>query len=359
MPEKYKWQFYTSSEEAWDAMLSAIRGAKETIELEQFILSLDETGARFIDALRERARSGVKIRMLCDDVGSFSLSRSGIPAALMRDGAAIKFFNSVVPWSPNNEALWYFRDHKKLLIIDAKIGFTGGMCLGDAMKGWRESSVLIEGAVVAEMRESFEMMWTRSYHNLEYYFKSKAGGGSDFRYLSNSPLPDKHHMYRELVRAIRVAKHYVYLTTPYFLPDSRLMRSLKQAVRRGVEARLLVPHTTNYKILDIGMGTFFRDALEHRIRIFRFDRGQFIHSKTAVVDGKWATIGSLNLDNLSLRYNFEGNIVSSDRAFTFELEKQFLDDLKLSQELTLPEWERRSMMRKFLEILVWPIRKLL
>ncbi|MES2059574.1 MAG: phospholipase D-like domain-containing protein [Patescibacteria group bacterium] len=359
--EKSEWQLYTDSESAWQAMIDAIKEATESIALEQFILTNDSAGARFIDCLAERARSGIKVRILCDEVGSFGLSRSNQSYFLRSAGAEIKFFNSIVPWSPNNEAVWYFRDHSKLLVVDSKIGFTGGVCIGDEMRSWRESTVRIEGAAVREMLASFEVMWNKTYHKIKYYFKRRKKDQEigSFLYITNAPLPDKHYLYRELIRAIRSARHYIYLTTPYLLPDSRLLRALKRAAKRKIEVRLLVPHTTNHKILDIGMDTFFRDMLEHGIKIFRYPVSQFIHAKTGVIDGLWATVGSMNLDNLSLRYNFEGNIVSTDKQFAFEIERQFLDDLKISKQLTLPEWHARPLYRKILESFVWPIRKLL
>ena len=361
MTDKSIWQFYTSSIEAWDAMLESISKAEVSIDLEQFILNYDSIGIRFLDALKERAAAGVKIRIIADEVGSFSLYRSGIASSLISAGIEIKFFNSILPWSPNKETLWFFRDHRKLLVIDKKIGFTGGVCLGEEMRSWRESSVRIEGPVVSQMLTSFDVMWSKMYYKFKFYFKKKNGKAPenfDFNYITNAPLPSKRYMYYQLIKAIRKANHYIYLTTPYLLPDSRLLRQLKRAALRGVEVRILVPQKTNSKLVNIGAGTFFTPLLESGVRLFRYNVSM-IHSKTGVIDGHWATIGSLNLDNLSLRYNFEGNIVSTDKDFCFELEKQFLDDLKPSSELTLSEWNKRGLTLRFLELLIWPIRKLL
>ncbi len=345
-------------------MLLAIAGAKESIDLEQYILDYDSVGIMFLDALKERARLGVKVRVFCDTVGSYSLWRSDAAADLEAAGVQIKFFNTIAPWHPNNESLWYFRDHRKLMIVDGKTGFTGGACLSFEMSGWRDSYVKIEGEVVAEMLQSFEIMWDKAFHKLRFYIprrKRKIENNStdvDFRYFTNAPLPGKRLMYRELVRAIKRARHYIYLTTPYLLPDSRLLRNLKRAVRRGVEVQILVPLRTDLRIVDLGMATFFRDMMEHGIKIFRYGK-TVIHGKTGVIDGTWSTIGSLNLDNLSLRYNFEGNIVSTDPLFAAELESQFKDDLLVSEELTLEKWSKRPLFQKILEILVWPIRKFL
>lgn len=364
MHERTNWQFYTDSRSAWEAMLEAISKATRSIDLEQFILSYDSIGIRFLDAISEKAKQGVQVRIICDEVGSFSLYRANIKPKLEEIGISIKFFNSVIPWNPNNESLWFFRDHRKLLVVDNEIGFAGGVCLGDAMRDWRESSVRITGPIVEQMSESFELMWKKSYAGLKYYFKFKKKThktlnlNSGFRYITNAPLPGKRYMYKELIRAIREARHYVYLTTPYLLPDSRLLRGLKDACRRGLEVRLLIPEDTNSKLVNIGSGTFFRDMMQTGIRIFRY-KGVLIHAKTGIVDGDWSTIGSLNLDNLSLRYNFEGNIVSTNKEFTFELERQFLDDLQNATELTLKEWRERGPLRKILEVIIWPIRKLL
>ncbi len=362
MNEQTTWKFYTNSVDAWEAMLLSISNATESIDLEQFILSHDSIGVRFLDALKERAKAGITVRIFCDEVGSFSLYRANIKNELESTGIKIKFFNSIIPWNPNKESLWFFRDHRKLLIIDKRIGFAGGVCLGDIMREWRESTVEVKGNVVTQMIESFEVMWNRSYHKFKYYLPKKkklfTDAQNEFRYITNAPLPGKRYMYKELIRAIKSAKHYIYLTTPYLLPDYRLLRNLKQACKRGVEVRLLIPENTNSRLVNIGGGTFFRDMLDSGIRIFRYT-GTLIHAKTGIIDGKWSTIGSLNLDNLSLRYNFEGNIVSLNKHFAFELEKQFLDDLKLSKELTLTEWGKRGLLRRFLEILIWPFRKLL
>jgi cardiolipin synthase len=266
------------------------------------------------------------------------------------------------------------------MIVDKKIGFTGGVCLGEEMRNWRESSVRIEGPIVSQMLESFDVMWHKRYHKWKYYLpknfaenfkedlreaftglrkpKRNPENSKDFQYLTNAPLPGKHYLYRELIRAVKQAKHYIYLTTPYLLPDSRLFRNLKEAANRGVVIRILVPLNTNSILVNIGMGTFFKEMMEHGIEIFRYS-ASMIHAKTAVVDGSWSTIGSLNLDNLSLRYNFEGNIVSIDKQFAFELEKQFLEDLKMASRLSIEDWNRRSRFRKFLEVLIWPLRAFL
>jgi cardiolipin synthase A/B len=351
------WQFYTTSREAWDAMLSAILEAKQTIDLEQYIFYNDDIGSRFIELLKLKAKEGVRVRILCDAVGSFPIYRSPLQSELQDANITLRFFNSIVPWSPHKESFWYFRDHRKLLIIDGKIGFTGGACIAEEMKEWRESHLRIEGLIVEDMTASFEIMWEKLYKKPRFYLKKRKELIGAFHYLTNSPLPQKRFIYYELIKAIRDAKYYINLTTPYFLPDHRLVRAIKFAIRRGVKVKLLVPMYPNHYVVRYGAGSYFDEMLSVGVRIFRYKN--MIHGKTMVIDGIWSSIGSLNLDNISLRYNFEANIVSRDKNFAFELERQFIEDLKLSEELLLPHWRKRSIIQKFLELLVWPIRKLL
>lgn len=360
--EKTTWRFYTNSEEAWSAMLESIAEAHHSVDLEQYILCNDKVGQEFLDLCAKKAREGVKVRILCDEVGSFPLARSNIENIVSSD-VELRFFNSLIPWDPNTESLWYFRNHRKLLVVDDVIGFTGGACISEEMRGWRESHVRVEGSVVKEMKEAFNIMWNKEYKKAKFYFKKKqrknevSGSQKEFSYITNSPLPRKRFMYHELLSAIKRTEHYLYLTTPYFLPDHRLLRTIKKAVKRGVEVRLIVPLHPNHLIVDIASRTFFYDCLKAGIRIFRYKN--MIHSKTMVSDGKWSSIGSLNLDNISLRYNFEANLVSTNKEFSFELEKQFLNDILSTTELTFDEWKKRPLTEKILEMLVWPIRKLL
>jgi len=353
-----KWKFYTTSIEAWDAMLSSISNAKHSIDLEQYIFSNDEIGSKFIDLFKLKASEGVKVRILCDTVGSFPIYRSSLQTELAIRGIELHFFNSIVPWSPHNESLWYFRNHRKLLVIDGQIGFTGGVCISLEMKSWRESHIRIEGPVVSEMSREFELMWYKQYRKPIYYLKSKKPVEvKSFSYLTNSPLPNKRFIYYELISQIKKAEHYVYLTTPYFLPDYRLIRALKKAVKRGVKIKILLPIFSDNILVRFGSASYFDLMLDAGVRIYRYKT--MIHGKTMVVDGRWSSIGSLNLDNISLRYNFEANIVSTNKAFTFELEKQFIDDLVDSDELLLPIWRQRPWWRKYFEACAWLVRKLL
>ncbi len=355
------WKFYLNSEDAWGAMLEAIKGASLSIDIEQYIFVDDMIGKKFIDLLKEKAVAGIRIRILCDDFGSFRLTQSDQIKEMQKLGIEIKFFNPILSWrkTHNREFLFYPRNHRRSLIIDGDIGFTGGICLSDEMRLWRESHIQVKGGVVDDMKRAFEVMWFRQYRYLKYLFKkvSPTDTVEEFKYLTNAPLPRKRFMYYELLKAIKRAKKYMYLTTPYFLPNPKLLKAIKSASKRGVHVKLLVPYSCDSRVVLLGSQTFFTTLLEHNIEVFRYQK--MIHSKTIVIDGEWSTIGSLNLDNVSLRYNFEGNLVSVNKEFALDIEKQFCNDMETSTKLSFEVWKRRGLFQKCLELIVWPIRQFL
>lgn len=355
------WKFYLDSEDAWSAMISAISSAMSSIDIEQYIFQNDAVGSKFLDVLVKKSKGGVKIRMLLDEVGSFSFSNSSELQKITESNPnlQIRFFNPLLPWKPHRETFWYFRDHRKLMVVDNKVGFTGSVCLADEIRKWRESHVEIyDKNTIVDMLESFDVMWNKSYHKFRYIFRRTKKNDTDnykFKYITNAPLPKKRYLYHILLRNIKNAKKFIYITTPYFLPNHRILRELKKAVKRNVEVCLLLPHQSDHKIVQIAVETFFKDLLKNNVKIFLYDK--MIHSKTIVVDDTWSSIGSLNIDNVSLMYNFEGNLVSTDTLFSTEIKNQFLNDLKKSSQLELSHWIKRPLLRKILEIVIWPLRK--
>jgi cardiolipin synthase A/B len=355
---KARWELYTRTEDAWKAMLEACEQAEKRIDLEQFVMYADEIGMRFIDVCRRKAREGVVVRILCDAAGSFGLFTSGIPNELSKEGVQIVFFNTLMPWAEHNYTSWFFRDHRKLLVIDSKIAFTGGICIGEAMRDWRDTHVRIEGDIIKEMEREFNSMWERAFKRRERIENRITESTQGFHYVTSSPRRRKRFLYYRLIDAIRNAKHFVYLTTPYFVPDRRLVRVLKLAARRGVDVRLLVPHTSDHPMVNSATRTYFHHCLESGIKIYLY-KDTMIHAKTGIIDDEWSTVGSLNLDNISLRYNFEANIVTTDREFALELKKHFFDDIAKSELLTLEAWIRRPAFDRIVELLAWPFRKML
>lgn len=353
-----KWTFYKRSHTAWDAMLRACEDATLSIDLEQFIFVNDVVGKRFLEVCRRKAREGIRVRLLCDAAGSFGFFTSTIVNDVRKDGVEVVFFNTFIPGAFHTHTWWFFRDHRKLLIVDNKVAFTGGICLSHEMRDWRDTHVEIHGEVLLEMRQAFEAMWERAHKRRKRKISQIKIGEQGFNYVTNTPRPRKRFLYYRLVDAIRTSKQYIYLTTPYFVPDSRFLRVLLLARRRKVDIRIIVPERSDHPLVDIGSRSFFTTLLKAGVKIYQY-KGQMIHSKTAIIDDEWATIGSLNFDNLSFLYNFEANLISTDKRFIQDLKNHFLEDIENAPPVALNEWLQRPLTQKINEILVYPVRKFL
>lgn len=355
------WNLYPSNHEAWEVMLADCAKATKTIDLEQFIFVKDEFGQRLIDICIERARAGVKIRFLWDAAGSFSFWGSSIAEELKKQKIELVFWKTLIPsyFKVPSVRSWFLRNHRRTLIIDNHIGYTGSICVSDAMKNWRDTNVRLQGSVVQTMRYEFERMWARA-QNIQLPQRiQKSSIESEFAYITNSPSPRQRHLYKEIVRAIRSAENYIYVTTPYFVPTHRILRALRAAARRGVDVRILLPEKSDhYPALDLGARSYFNTLLESGAHIFLYE-GNIVHSKTIVIDGEWASVGSMNMDSVSLLYNYEANIITSNKKFAEEVSAHFSTDIGSSTEVTLKQWKSRFFIEKIPEYLIKIVRRFL
>ncbi len=364
MTSPTKWALYASNEEAWAAILRDCSHAERSIVLEQFIFTKDAFGDKLIDVCLERASKGVKVRFLWDAAGSFTVFGSNIAEELTKKGIELVFWRTLIPdyFKIPNFRSWFLRNHRRTLVIDEQVGYTGSISIRDSMKNWRDTNARFEGPVVVQMYDAFERMWARAVKK-RHIPPKRSLRDPEFRYETNYPAPGKRHIYRSLIEAIRNARTYVYLTTPYFVPTRRLARVIKLAAHRGVDVRILVPERTDhYPALDLGARSFFGPLLASGTRIFLYpnkDGSTLIHGKTAIIDGSWATIGSLNLDNVSLLYNFEANIVSTNSRFAEELESHFIHDMNVSKEIDRRAWRRRFFLERLPEYAIKLVRRFL
>jgi cardiolipin synthase len=353
------WKLYTSNEQAWNSMLADCAVATESIVLEQFIFAADDFGTRLINICAERAAAGVTVRFLWDAAGSFTFWGSNIVADLTHKGIELKFWRTLVPsyvTVPNFRA-WFLRDHRRTVVIDDKIGYTGSICVSDRYRNWRDTNVRLTGAVVAEMSNAFERMWGRASRRrpLEPRVKSH---DPDFRYVTNYPAPGRRHINQALEKAIQRARSRICVTTPYFVPTHRLVHLFKKAALRGVDVGIILPEATEHYAVDLGARSYFHTLLESGVKIFLY-QGNIIHSKSVIIDDAWSTVGTLNLDRVSLLYNFEANIISTNPAFARELAGHFARDLTQSQPVTLSNWRNRFFLEKIPELLIRLVRKFL
>jgi cardiolipin synthase len=353
------WKFYLRSGDAWDAMYTDCEAAQKSIDMEQFIFSNDAVGTRFSELLKRKSSEGVAVRLICDAVGSFDLLNTKTSRSLLEKGIKIIFFNPINPWRLGNFFSWFLRDHRKLLVIDKSIAHIGGVGIEDRMVNWRDTNVRLTGPVVSEAQAGFDRMWSATSRHKFSRVRPLFKEGEDFSYLTNSPRYHGRYVYHDLRKTIRKAKKYIHLTTPYFVPSIIIFAALINAARRGVDVRIVLPGSSDVQIANIATGSYILLALNAGIKIYFYDNKRILHAKAGVIDGIWGTVGSSNIDNLSLLLNFEGNIKSIDPSFITELEKQFMDDLSASKMITKEEWVRRPLFLKFLELMSWPVHGIL
>jgi cardiolipin synthase len=265
-------------------------------------------------------------------------------------------------------------------VIDGRIGFTGGIGVWEKMRDWRDTHVEIEGPVVADMQTAFDRMWSRAtgkrYIKGKSYIKRlkhlkemgrRPKNRGDFIYETNNPVPGKRYIYYRLVDAIRGAKKNIYINTPYFVPTARLSRVLRLAAHRGVDVRIILPKSSDHPLVDLAASSYFDKMLEAGVKIFSYKgngtNGEhtnvIIHSKTIIIDDEWSTVGTLNLDTISLLYNFEANIISTNLQFAAELSENFWTDIRQSEWLNPKDWQKRIFLQKIPQFLVRFIKKFL
>ena len=356
----------------YEAMFAAIRAAKDHINLETYIFEDDESGQDFSALLLQRQAAGVQVNVIRDSVGTL-LTPEPFFDRLREGGIEVLEFNPVNPLK-GNKGEWRLnrRDHRRQLIVDGRIAFTGGVNISDTYsrapsrtvaskdreppadpaEGWRDTHVQIEGPVVAEFQKLFMDTWARQrgepLAERNYFPELKTQGDEVVRAISSTPDDPESQIYLTLMSAITHAESRIYLTVAYFAPDPQLLTALEEAVRRGVDVKLLLPSFSDSgAVFHLGR-SFYKELLEDGVKIYEL-RGAMMHAKTASIDGVWSTIGSTNLDWRSFLHNDEINAVILGRGFATQMETMFADDVKQSDALELAQWKRRSLLSRIKE----------
>lgn len=350
-------RLYTYGRELYDAMIAAIDYAQDSIYLETYIWKGDEVGEEFKERLARKAAEGVAVYVIFDSFGNLVVPRSF--KQFSPEIYTIKFRGINRPWhllDPRRYAL----DHRKLLVVDGKIGFIGGYNIGSLYATeWRDTHLRVRGPAAVDLAQSFVDFWNRhspatkriSYRYRRVFDSRIALRGNDAIRLT-FPIRD---MY---IEAIDRAQHHILLTNAYFVPDHTLLDALKVAVERGVDVQVLVPWTSNHILADWAARAYFSECLAAGIRIFGY-RKAMIHAKTCTIDGEWSTIGTANLDRLSSVGNFEINVEVYSREVAQQMEEAFAVDRTNAFELTLENWERRPSYVKAGELILTPLRVML
>ena len=349
-------QFYTDTAQIWDGMLADMEAATESIELEQYSMWDDASGRRFLDLLERKRKEGVQVRVVCDGYGSWPLFRSENVKKLIKQGLLIKSYN---PLTPNKLSSFTYHLHRKILVIDGRVGWLGGIGIKLKFFGFKDSMVRFEDMdIVSDLEKSFDLLWTDLEHG-EYFGNHDIQKRSeDPKLLVNYPGYGSKEIYEEMRAKISEAKKSIYLTTSYFFPDRNFFQMILAKAKSGVDVKIILRGKDD-EFLPVRFSTsYFHKALAAGIGIYRYETA-IIHAKTAVVDDAWATVGSSNLDKLSFYYNMEANVSSSDPEFVANIKQQFLDNVTHCRRINLEDWTRRPWAERALEILVWPLHKYL
>ncbi len=349
-----------------NSMMDSIRSAQQSINLEIYIFNSDEVGWEIANILCEKAKLGVEVNVIYDAVGCIKTSPKLFQS--MRDsGVEVLEYHPVIPW----RRYWNitFRDHRKILVVDGEIAFLGGMNIGNEYAGskydgenWRDTHVKVQGPAVQDIQLFFIENWYRYGGELiahdKHIKKPSEKGKSLVMSLCSRSRKKIRPIRQSYLSAIRFAKQYIYITNAYFIPDRKIYRALMKAVKRGVDVRLMLPSESDVPIVKYASCYLYKKYLKNKIRIFEYKKN-ILHAKTAVIDGIWSTIGSSNLDRRSFKKNLEINIVTLDQDFGVEMVNMFNRDLENCIEITLNDWEKRSLMDYLFEWVSYRFRNYL
>jgi len=352
--------------EAYQAIFEEIERATDHVNIEFYTIDAEDTGRRLAEVLLRKRAQGVAVNMIYDGVGSIGTPREYFDQ-LRKGGVNVVEFNPVNPLTAATGWRLNHRDHRKVVIVDGKVAFTGGINISGVYSGgsvrsesrsegtaagWRDTSVRIAGPAVADMQRLFLA-------NLKKYSKDpveernwfpevKPQGRHPVRVIGSSPGDAVPAIFVTLVSAIRNAARSVHLTMAYFAPDPQTLDALKGAAARGVEVQLILPSYTDFRPILYAGRSHYTGLLEAGIEIYERQE-RLLHAKTIVIDGIWATVGSSNIDWRSFLHNEELNVVILGQDFGRQMEESFRRDLARSKRIALEDWQRRSIASRIME----------
>jgi cardiolipin synthase len=336
----YSWKFYLSIKDSWNAMYRDCEAAVHSIEYEQYIIEDDKIGQSFLKLFIKKAQQGVRVVVICDSFGSRSLANSPLIEKLRKAGGIFYFYQPLKYFHIFYPRRWFPRTHVKTLLIDSKIVYSGGICIALRMKNWRDTYLRITGPISLEVRKAFDyevQKISKAHYRID---KSK-----NFYYLQNRPLKLLYSIYGEFTYQIRHAKNYIYISTAFFVPNKHFISLLQNAARRGVEVCIIATQHSDIYPADWVALSYLKKLFEHNIQVFLYQKSVF-HCKVIVIDDKWASVGSTNMDILSFFYNREANVIIKEKTAIAELKSHFITDLNYSIELSksffnsIPLWKK-------------------
>ena len=360
-----KLEVLTNGENFYPAEIEAIRAAKKTVTLEAYIFTKGRIAQEYITALVERARAGVKVKVLIDAIGSFS-HRGPIFRELIECGGQVERYH---PFNMKSLFRMNNRTHRELLVVDGRVGFIGGAGIGDNWMyarntenpRWRDTMVRVEGDVVSNLQATFAENWLESAGEIiagrDFFPGDDPAGNTCAMVVNGAPSAGGASRSRVLFQVLMAAaQQSIHITTPYFLPDASMRKELVKAIRRGVDVKIIVPGAkSDHMLTRTSSRMLYGDVLRAGGEIYEY-QPTMIHAKVLLVDGKWSVVGSTNCDPRSFGLNDEVNLAAVSPEVAQRLTQDFERDLRESKLVTLALWERRPLFERCMELGGWLIR---
>jgi cardiolipin synthase len=351
-----------NGDEFFPAMLAAIREARTSVTLEEYVFEKPGIAGEFSAALAERCLAGVGVNVLLDAAGSLFITAEDVER-MTRAGCHVEFFRPLRFWQISR---LNYRTHRRLLVIDGRLAFTGGFGISEQWAGdgrqrdrWRDTALRVEGPAVEDLQAAFAQNWRETTGIVlggPAYFPSLVPMGTvAVQIVSSSPFGGSYEAYTLFLLAIGAARRSIQITNPYFVPDARMSATLLSAARRGVRVRVLVPAVSDHPWVREASRREFGPMLRAGVEFYEYVPA-LLHAKMVTIDGVWATVGSTNFDNRSFALNEELNATLYDRALAQRLERAFEADLQHSRPVTYEAWKQRSLASRIRELLTLPIR---
>lgn len=346
-----------NGEETFPDLLETIRAAKHHIHVEYYIVEDDEVGRAFRDALIEKAKSGVSVKFIYDDVGSTSLKRKFL-RPLREAGVEVHAFMPV--FFPLLTSKANFRDHRKIVIVDGETGYLGGINISARYTNvhsdrtyWRDTHLKIVGDAVKVLQLNFLLMWKFVEKRIpeivpEYFPEVEVDDVCMTQVAASGPDSDWANIMSAMFTAINTAREEVLITTPYLIPNDEMLMAIQTAALSGVDVKVILPAKSDSLIVQWAVMSYVKELLQAGVKVYLYEKG-FIHAKTMVVDDRLCTVGTTNMDYRSFDINFEVNAFLYDAELTAELRDDFYRDLEDCSQITLERWEKRRLRRRIME----------